>query len=345
MTRQPRAPKKTNVQDQPICTEYDPQTKQLKDFLPPKWGSPGSQAFWRPVIERMRQTLAARGLENSMMFGLGADGLGPAGDNPDGMPNHFADLYAISPQTKWVVSSHFPTMSYRVGKKFNGKDILGSHSWMFGFLFEVKWMDDSDTATWKPSYGWRDRTVPVELAASRSRSPQWIGDHVPSVTRCRVIPEAVLLTRKSANGVGYQGFGTWGADFWSDEWMAFDRYGNVALSETTMGALVGAGTTSPVPTCRTRMFQEGLQEAELRIFVQNALLDNRAKLGADLARRCQEVCDARERAFAYLSNFRYSDSTSNTPRLRVIPEVSVWEDDMVKLATLADEVAQKLGRK
>ena len=109
-----------------------------------------------------------------------------------------------------------------------------------------------------------------------------------------------------------------------------------------MHPLVGPGEAGPVPTCRTRMLQEGLQEAEARIYVQDALLaeDTRAKLGADLARRCQETCDERMRAFTYMSNFRYSDSAEAMPRQRVIPDPAAWDEAAVKLYRLADEVAR-----
>jgi hypothetical protein len=94
------------------------------------------------------------------------------------------------------------------------------------------------------------------------------------------------------------------------------------------------------------MLQEGLQEAQLRVVVQNALLDDtqRSRLSADLARRCKELCDDRERQFTYMSCFRYSDSTSNMPRLRVIPNLSQWDEEFVKLAKLAEEVAKAVGQ-
>ena len=61
----------------------------------------------------------------------------------------------------------------------------------------------------------------------------------------------------------------------------FDLFANCGLSESTALWFVGPGKSGPVPTGRTRMLQEGLQEAEVRIFVQNAILDDdkKAKLG------------------------------------------------------------------
>jgi len=110
--------------------------------------------------------------------------------------------------------------------------------------------------------------------------------------------------------------------------------------------LVGPGQDGPVPTCRTRMLQEGLQEAEARIFVQEALLDEekKARLAADLARRCREACDERTRNFTYMSHFRYSDSPEAMPRQRLIPDVAAWQDAAVRLYRLADEVAKALAK-
>ena len=332
--------------DQPIVTEMDPATGKLKDMLPPKWGTPAARTFWKPVIEKMRGILAKRGLENSMFFGYLADGIGPAEGNSSGMSNHFADLRAISPQTKWIASSHWPPLSWRAGPTLRGPDFLGALSWMWGPLLSVSWMDENDTPWWKPSYGWRDRTVPLTmLAGSRSRNPTLVNDHCPNVTRWRVAPEAVLLSKKS-DGYTYQGFGPWGADFWGNECVTFDSYHNVGLSETPVRWLVGPGQDGPVPSCRTRMLQEGLQEAEVRIYVQNALLDpgSKAKLGTDLARRCREACDERTRNFTYMSSFRYSDSAEAMPRQRLIPDVAAWEDASVRLYRLADEVQKALAK-
>jgi hypothetical protein len=331
--------------DQPLCTEMNPATGELQELVPPKWGTPGSRAFWKPVIDAMRAILAKRGLEKSMMFGYLADGVGPvAPDNASGMPNHFADLWAISPGTRWMVSTHIAPVSWRTGTLRN-EDFLGGLSWMCATLLGTKWMDDTDDATWKPAYGWRDRSHSfLMLAASRSRSPTLDNDHCANLSRLRVAAEGVLLSR--TGGQVYQGFGSWGADFWGNQWRAYDAYGNVALSETTSLWMVGPGEAGPVPTCRIRMLQEGLQEAEARIFVQNAILDAgpRAKLGPDLVKRCQDACDERTRAFTHMSNYRYNDGEGSMPRLRLIPDVAAWDEHAVELYRLADEVAGALAK-
>jgi len=337
--------------DQFLCTELDPQTGELKDFLPPKWGTPRALTFWKPLLDKLRDFLAARGMRESMMFGYIAQDMGPLPPgSTQGMPHYFADLREMAPNTRWMVTTHTNPVSWRMGALRN-VDFLGGHSWMFATIHNARWMDENDTAIWKPKYGWRDKTVPFfMLAASRSRSPTWDNDHCSQVNRLRVAPEGVLLSQ--AGGYTWQGFGSWGADFWGNEWFAVAggrgnmgaTFANCGLSESTALWFVGPGETGPVPTSRTRMLQEGLQEAEARIFVQDALLDQEKKLGPGLAKRCKELCDERTRMLSYLANFRYNDGEGSMPRLRLIPDVAAWDDAAVELYRLADEVAQSLAR-
>jgi hypothetical protein len=335
--------------DQPICTELDPKTGELKDLLPPKWGTPEAIAFWKPLLDNMREFLAKRGMKDSMTFGYIAQGFGPAAPGKE-VPNYFTDLRQMAPDTRWMVTTHVSPVSWRAGALKNA-DILAGHSWMFATINNARWMDDSDTPAWKPKYGWRDKSFPFfMLAASRSRSPTWDNDHCAGANRLRIAPEAILLSQ--AGNFTWQGFGSWGADFWANEWYAIAggtgnagaTFANCGLSESTAIWFVGAGEAGPVPTARTRMMQEGLQEAEARIFVQDALLDQEAKLGPDLAKRARELCEERTRTLTYLANFRYNDGEGSLPRLRLIPDVAAWDDAAVKLYRLADEVAKALGK-
>ena len=66
----------------------------------------------------------------------------------------------------------------------------------------------------------------------------------------------------------------------------------------------------PVPSGRFQMLREGLQEAEARVFVENALLDRSTKLGPDLAKRCKEVCDSQTRFLRYLAECQYDAGLS-----------------------------------
>jgi len=59
--------------------------------------------------------------------------------------------------------------------------------------------------------------------------------------------------------------------------------------------LVAPGPNGPLPTERFENLREGMQEMEARAFVEKAVIDPalRAKLGEDLAKKCQQVLDER----------------------------------------------------
>ena len=58
------------------------------------------------------------------------------------------------------------------------------------------------------------------------------------------------------------------------------------------------GPEGAVATARLESLKEGLQECEARIFLEDALLDaaKKAKIGAELAQRCQDALDEHHRA-------------------------------------------------
>lgn len=334
-----------NKDREPRVSEYIPATDELKEMRPPKWGTPESVAFWKPVIEDLSAMISRRKQGHAMMFGLAPDGVGP----------DFQDMHAISPGTKWIASTHIVPVSWKAktkaGKMIKGKEFLGAWSWMHGYLIKVGWMGETDGV---PIYAWRNDTKisernsypSIRLAASRSRSPVMNNDYNADVNRLRITAEALQLQGSARGGYTYQGYGLWGADFWKREFLRFDSFHNVALSETTFTWIVGAGKDGPVPTCRSRNLQMGQQEAEVRMYVQDAILDKekKAKLGPDLAKRCKDACDARTKLFSFISIYRYNNCAGSMPRNRLIPDIAAWDNETIKLYKLADEVLTALSK-
>ena len=154
-------------------------------------------------------------------------------------------------------------------------------------------------------------------------------------------------TRTIVHGIGCQG-----ADFWAV--LPVDKFNYLqsvnrftyqphALDHSSATfEFVGAGKQGPVPTCHLRLLEESLQDAEARIFVQDALLDHKDKLGPDLARRCKEVCDGRTR------QFRFYSAAILGGYQRVFPSAifnEVWYTrNTAQLYELTDEVAKALGK-
>ena len=154
-------------------------------------------------------------------------------------------------------------------------------------------------------------------------------------------PERILLTGKGGSkntGSHMSGMGTWGMDYWP---VLID--GNTKPIELIQryvqttgfgGFFVGPGKNGPVPTRRLYLMKEGLQDAEARVYIQNALLDQAAKLGPDLAKRCKEVCDERTRVHAICTQFGYD--------YYLMPaEIDTLR---TKLYRMTDEVAKALGK-
>jgi len=86
---------------------------------------------------------------------------------------------------------------------------------------------------------------------------------------------------------------------------------------------------------RSESYRENFQEIEARVFIEKALLDEarKAKLGADLARRCRVLLDERIRAC-----IRASDPAGEVWFLS-----SDWAERSARLFALAARVAAKLG--
>jgi hypothetical protein len=112
----------------------------------------------------------------------------------------------------------------------------------------------------------------------------------------------------------------------------------------------------PVATQRYELFREGIQECEARIYIDGALLDPalRGKLGADLAKRCEDAFAERKPIlWKSLSNLQLIGGTWGDARLwRWTEDVaghvwfvgSGWQERSEKLYSLAAEVTAKLGK-
>ena len=147
---------------------------------------------------------------------------------------------------------------------------------------------------------------------------------------------------------GSRGIGRIGADFWpvlkgqrGEFKPLYDSlYGgwNTLSLGMVIQSILAPGKDGPIPTVRSELMREALQEAEARVLIQDALLDDtlRAKLGPDLARRSQDVLDERTRVFRYMSEFWDDEATT----FSVSP--TIWVERAGKLYDMAGEVAHKL---
>ena len=303
-------------------TLVDPKTGKLAEALGPAWGSAGSQAFWKPVVDGFRGVLKRRGLAQSCMFGLGSDL----------RPDHFvvSDLKAVASDIPWAAHSHmyWENVGKTHGKPGQRVDYMAT----VGGIIGVFWSPENN----RPFYGWKNRSLLVVYARDGG-GPGVAFLQRGGWTAYRLFAEGSMTSgrlitvqwgpRKDVASIGgmrtfeqfpgLRGAGRIGLDFWEvlGEGKKVEaiagRYPETSWGTLTLGKryvtrhLLSPGKDGPASTVRFELMRESLQEAEARIYVQNPLLDpvGRRKLGDALARRCQELVDQRTWIFRHVSEF------------------------------------------
>ena len=301
-----------------LITTLDPKTGKLGEAEGPKYGTPGIREFWRPVAEGMRKVLKARGLEDSMMLGIIGDLYPPQ--------EAFEDLTAVMPGVKWVYNAHqFPHALY----KNPAKNYIGYYAYVYANQIPA------EPGVGKRLYGWR---APLRKSHFPRMRVGPIGhlaqDAHPG--RYRVSLEALQVA-------GFMGFGRVGMDFWPvvGRLSALGggtlgrRYLHSDWHQLSIGvaanAVVAPGADGPLGTVRFEGIRASAQECEARMRIERALLDPaaKAKLGKELAERCQSALDERQQRM-YLS-------TQSTWFLMG------WQERAAELYGLAGEVAKTLS--
>ncbi|HUV40067.1 MAG TPA: hypothetical protein VMY39_10655, partial [Planctomycetota bacterium] len=326
-----------------------------------------ARTFWKPAFDGFRRILAKHGLENSLALGYHAAG----GNGPVCSQQCIDDFKELAPEARWVRLGHF----WFRGHDFLEKGPNGNPWARVGLVgnYGVYWNPDSD----KPFYGWQNPYVVTAYTRGVFHAGSPLRDY-------RLCTEAILLTghREDQGGwgicdfaglfgrdtfLGMRGFAPWGGDFWpvlkgqygqgreviaryndpsAAHWDPRSSWSTVALNNFQVTYVVGDGSTGPVSTTRAEVLREGLQEADARVFVQNALLDEerRAKLGDDLARRADRVCRDRTWALRYLSEFSIAGSGKGGWATQYIFQPTPWQELSRELYDTAAEVERALGR-
>jgi len=317
------------------CTVFDPATGKTNEIQAPQWGTPEAQPFWKPVLEGVQAILAKRSMETGMLLGCRVDML--VNQKCE------ADCKAVLPHVKWYQRTH------HVG---GGKELgyLNWGNWLEGGqdVMVVNWLpDDTDTGY----YNWRapewETSYPIVHGA-------WGMRQTRSLPTFRLAMESFMLFKREKGGAVMHGIGCQGADYWAvipdakdDHKNSVNRFtsqaGNLDQASATH-AFLGAGKNGPVATCHFRLLQESLQDMEARIYVQDALLDHKDKLGPDLAKRSKDVCDERTRQLRY-----YSENTLNLVEYERQLEYGIFNADWYRsnteqLYALAGEVAKALAK-
>ena len=336
-----------------FVTVLDPATEKLSEMRAPTWGSEGSVSFWKPVFDGVRRVLAKHDIAESMMVGL-AQGV---------KYECVYDLKRAAPDAEWVAHSHLYAESFGNRRKKQHQPV--GYLAQVGGLIAVFW----DPEDGRHFYGWQNDRM--QVVYPRDGHVSYNGPHLrvnSPLTVPRLGAEGSLLTgrqqrwqrkwkvrmdslavRGKKDFPGVAGFGRLGADFWpllSSKRRTYPiagRYpgadwGTLDIKHVAPYLLM-PGKNGPVSSVRFELLREGLQEAEARMVVQNALLDEkqRAKLGKPLADRLDKLTNDRTRAFRYVAE--YWDDKSG--RYLLPP---AWDAMNARLYRAVAEVANALKR-
>jgi hypothetical protein len=263
----------------PRVTAFDAATEKLDMVTLPRYEDAASKALWKPLMDELRRRMAKRGLDKSMMLGL----------MPDLWPNkdEVAFWQDISGGLPWVIHGHAGARSDAVpGNRLMYKITdLGYAAYIYNMVFNVN--PDQGRL-----YGWQG-------SALISNYPRGGGLSAVPV-QVREFPGINIAG-------GQRGLGRLSADLWpSIRDKKGKRVGGVFLrypennwrNLDISGSLLAPGPDGVLSTARLENLREGTQVCEARIFLEDALLDaaRKARLGPDLAQRCQAALDAHHRA-------------------------------------------------
>ncbi len=261
-------------------TMVDAETGAKSDMPLPPIGSREYEAFWRPVLEKVRADLEKRSLAGKMLLGMPAD--------PHPAVPAVAAFHRILPSAGWFVGNHPGASRLRYDPTDQSKFVPVEH-------VERVYTGALPDPAEKRDFGWR--RAQRALAFNRyGFSPLCLYPD-PSVWAFRMLMEADLAS-------GHRGAGRIGADYWQMPGIKYSsggggtfyaRYADSAIGQTGMAsncaALLGAGPEGPVSTARFENLREGIQTAEAVVFLEKALLDGR--ITGPLADRCWRAIDER----------------------------------------------------
>jgi hypothetical protein len=277
----------------PLVSRLDQETGEVHEMEGPRYDSPESTAFWKPVLEAVQGRLKKRGLLEAMLLGQGRD------TSPETATMTL--FQKILPDVKWMRSAHSYMTTLRAER---GSVPIG----LLEHVWNASWgREKIPDPSVKRLHGWRGPFLAVTF-------PRWPGGTV-TVPRLTAPLSVYRTFTESTILAGQHGFGRVGADFWPVRKGRYGRTvsiaGRFAIAYAAPGpvsiscpAVLAPGPAGAQSTARFEMLIENVQACEARIFVERALLEARDRLGESLATRCQKILDERTRyiRWAYVAD-------------------------------------------
>ncbi len=278
----------------------------------PAYASEESRAFWKPVLDALRERLAKAGLGKAMTLGNVSDQTGP--------PVVFKMFSEIAPGVCWWRACHSPTND---AKPYPIKDggFVSIHEHVYG-------MELADPEKGMPRI-W-DQRGPGATYLRGSAETDW----GRAILIWRLLPENALYLRK--RGVGRECIDYFPMGQKTEHGDYYSRYPQSADGHSIPYASYYAqcGPDGPVPSIRYELFREGMQEAEATMLVAEASETRADRLGKELADKCRRVFVDR------LNAVRTARGVA-----RGGEDTSGWQARSAELYQAAAEVVAKLGGK
>jgi hypothetical protein len=312
----------------PRVTVLDPATGKTETVALPPYKDPAAKALWQPLLAKVQERLKARGLSETVMFGMCND-VCPSKETV----KFFDDL---RPGTPWASQAHIgftpkglvgdiAKCGYQVREHVTLSKDQSLHGWTLPYLLTL-YERDHDLNSKTPAV-WSHMTE--MCITSELRGIGRLGaDNWPCIK----------------DNKGARKGHPW-ARYVQSSWRNLDLY----------SAVLAPGPDGPLATPQFERMREGLEHCEARIFLEGALLDPalRDRLGADLADRVQQVLDERQTAMVRSTAHLQMNEPAGTyvNQWRQGHELtgqmwwagSGWQERSRQLFATAAEVARRLG--
>ncbi len=258
--------------------------------------SPAYREGWKAFATSLHAHLREKGLAGSMLWGFCWDAFGD--------PKLPALLSELVPEVAWGRSSHgvrsdatFPLSISSLGRELT---------------------ETSDR-------GWAN-PFPELLCPRSGSSVLSTNGHSPPFTFRLMAPRSLVA--------GYRGVGRLGADYWAD---IFFRGYKGSLSGGIAGmpcsSLLWPGREGAEPSARFEALREGTQEAEARIFIEQAI--SRSLVTGDAAASLRAALDQHNRETLYVSPGRVG--------VQVHEYHAGWQERSRRIYQAAAEAAKAVG--
>ncbi len=276
-------------------------------------------AQWRQFAQALHTYMRSRNLEGSMVWGLPWDLL------PGPKQAHIRLLREAAPEVRWARASH----AYGFDEDFRYVSVV--YFGMDGRYSGLKRKAGAKETDMGEGFGWQKDGMFVSNPRLHNTVQEIFGYTPPFAFR--IFPNRAL-------GLGYTGIGRMGANYWGT-WAGQSlsapsriengqSIANAELVDFTIKDLLwfDAAGGRIHSSQRFEMLREGLQEAEARIALEQALVAG--KLNAALQGRVREVLERHQNEVNYITRRTNSHLTNDHSQR--------WQQRIQELFDLAAEV-------